>query len=541
MKQGVNRLILIGLATLLVFAFSGCTAKPDSSNDSNDSGSERKVLKLNNAAEPTSFNPPIGFDAASWNALNNLMEGLTRLDQNHEPQPAAAEKWEVSEDGKTYTFHIREDAKWDNGDDLTAGDFEYAWKQLLNPDTASPAAFLGYIIAGGEAYNGGEGSADDVQVKATDDKTLQVTLTAPQSYFISMISNPAFFPVNQKVAEEDPQWYAEADTFVGNGPFSLAEWKHDSNMVFEKSDTYWDKDTVKLDEVDWAMVDDTNTEYQMYQRGDLDSASVPSEMADQLFKEDKVKVDQQAGTYFFSMNVTMEPFNNTKIRRAFALAVDNKQIVDYVIKQQNVPAYGFVSPGFKDPDGEDFREHNGDLYQYNPDEAKKLLEEGMKEEGYDSLPQVTLTYNTSDVHKAVAEAIQDMYKKNLGIDIKLANQEWNVYQSAQKKGEFQFSRGSFLADYADPINFLENFQTGYSMNSMQWSNKEYDRLIKEAKQEKDDQKRYQLMYEAEKLLIEEMPLFPVYFYNQSVLESDKVKGIVRHPVGYMELKWATKE
>ncbi len=537
MKKLCKNGFMLGMALLLVFVLGACTAKPNSSNEKSDG---KQVLKLNNGAEPTSFNPPIGFDAQSWNALNNLMEGLTRLGKDHEPHPASAEKWDVSSDGKTYTFHIRKDAKWDNGDDLTAGDFEYAWKQLLNPSTGSPAAFLGYLIEGGEAYNMKKGSADAVQVKAVDDKTLKVTLTAPQSYFLNMISNPAFFPVNQKVAEKNPKWYANAKTFVGNGPFKLASWKHDSNMVFKKSTSYWDKKSVKLDEVDWAMVNDTNTEYQMYKTGDLDSASVPPDLANQLFKEGKVKVDPQAGTYFFSMNVKMKPFDNAKIRKAFALAVDNKQIVDYVVKQKNDPAYGFVSPGFKDPSGEDFRSHNGNLYKYDPSEAKKLLAEGMKEEGYKTLPPITLTYNTTDINKAIAEAVQEMYKKNLGVSVKLANMEWNVYGVDQKKGKFQFSRGSFLADYGDPINFLENFITGMPMNSMQWSNKEYDQLIKQAKNEKDDAKRYALMYQAEKLLIKEMPLFPVYFYNQSELQNSKVKGIVRHPVGYMELKWATK-
>ncbi|MFT8309599.1 MAG: peptide ABC transporter substrate-binding protein [Sporolactobacillus sp.] len=537
MKKLFSKVFLLGMAVLLVLAFSGCTAKPDSSSKKSDG---KQVLKLNNGSEPTSFNPPIGFDSLSWNALNNLMEGLTRLGKDNKPHAASAEKWEVSPDGKTYTFHIRKDAKWDNGDDLTAGDFEYAWKQLLNPKTASPAAFLGYLIKGGEAYNLNKGSADDVQVKAEGDKTLKVTLNAPQSYFLSMISNPAFFPVNQKVAEKDPKWYANAKTFVGNGPFKLASWKHDANMVFKKSSTYWDKKTVKLDEVDWAMVNDTNTEYQMYKTGELDVASVPPDLSDQLFKEGKVKVGQQAGTYFFSMNVKMKPFNNAKIRRAFALAVDNKKIVNYVVKQKNDPAYGFVSPGFKDPSGEDFRTHNGNLYKYDPSAAKKLLAEGMKEEGITKLPPITLTYNTTDINKSIAETVQEMYKKNLGVNVKLANMEWNVYGVEQKKGKFQFSRGSFLADYGDPINFLENFITGMPMNSMQWSNKEYDRLIKEAKNEKNDTKRYALMYQAEKLLMKEMPLFPVYFYNQSELQNSKVKGIVRHPVGYMELKWATK-
>lgn len=531
---------------MLVFVLAACTAGENAGTDTNDennneNASGEKVLRLNNGSEPTSLDPPIGFDSYSWNALNNLMEGLTRLNDEHLPKEATAEKWDVSEDGKTYTFYIRESAKWSNGDDLTAGDFEYAWKRLLNPDTASPAAFLGYFIEGGEAYNNGEGSADDVKVNAVDEKTLEVTLVAPQTYFLSVITNPAFFPINEKVATENPEWFTEAETFVGNGPFNLAEWEHESHFVMEKNDQYWDKDTVKLDKVHWAMVNDSNTEYQMFQTEDLDTSGVPADMSEKLFTDGKVNVGEQAGTYFFRFGVDKEPFQNANIRKAFAMAVNQKDIVDYITKRGEEPAKGFVSSGFTDPSGNDFRATNGDLVEFNAEEAKALLEKGMKEEGYETLPEVTLTYNTSDEHKRIAETVQQMFKDNLGVDIKLANMEWNVFLDAQRNLEFQFSRSSFLADYADPINFLENFQTGHAMNRTGWTNAKYDELIKNALNEADEAKRFELMYEAEKVLFEEMPIIPLYFYNHVYLQNEAVKGIVRHPVGYIELKWADKQ
>ncbi|ARI75586.1 peptide ABC transporter substrate-binding protein [Halobacillus mangrovi] len=535
------------LGVLLVFVLAACTATDTSSEGSDDSNqesgsdSETKTLMLNNGEEPTSFDPPKGFDSVSWNALNNLMEGLTRLGKDHSPQPATAEDWEVSEDGKVYTFTIRENAKWSNGDDLTAGDFEFAWKRLLDPETASPAAFLGYFIEGGEAYNTGEGSRDDVMVEAVNDKELKVTLKAPTGYFLNIISNPAFFPVNEKVAEENPEWYAEADSFVGNGPFTLAKWKHDSEMLFKKNEEYWDSETVKLDEVHWAMVNDVNTEYQMYESGELDTSGIPADLSEKLLESDQVSITDQAGTYFFRFNVNEEPFQNTKIRKALAMAVNQQDIVDYVTKNKEEPAYGFVSYGFEAPSGDDFREHNGKLVEFNAEEAKKLLEEGMQEEGYDELPEITLSYNTSESHKAVAETMQQMYKENLGIDIKLANAEWNVFLQNQKDLKHQLSRSSFLADYADPINFLESFITDSSMNRTGWSNEEYDKLIEQAKNETDEAKRWEYMYEAEKILFEDMPIFPIHFYNQVVLEKDSVKDIVRHPVGYLELKWADKQ
>ncbi|CDQ19955.1 peptide ABC transporter substrate-binding protein [Halobacillus karajensis] len=536
--------VLMGV--VLVAVLAACTASESageneegSSEESNESST--KTLLLNNEEEPTSFDPSQGFDAVSWNALNNLMEGLTRLGEDHKPQPATAEDWEVSEDGTEYTFFIREDAKWSNGDDVTAGDYEFAWKRLLDPETASPAAFLGYFIEGGEAYNNGEGSADDVMVEAVSEKELKVTLSSPTGYFLNIISNPAFFPINESVAKENPEWYAEADSFVGNGPFALAEWKHDSEMLMKKNEEYWDKDTVKLDEVHWAMVNDTNTEYQMYESGELDTSEIPSDMSEQLLDSEQVSIQDQAGTAFYRFNVTEEPFQNKKIRKALALTVNQQEIVDYVTKNKEEPAFGFVSYGFESPSGEDFREHNGNLIEPNVEKAKQLLEEGMEEEGYDELPAITLSYNTSEDNKKIAETIQQMFKENLGIEVTLENAEWNVFLEAQKGLEHQLSRSSFLADYADPINFLESFTTDSSMNRTGWSNEQYDQLIADAKNEADEEKRWELMYEAEKVLFEEMPIFPVHFYNQVVLENDQVSGIVRHPVGYLELKWADKQ
>lgn len=541
----MKKILTMLMTAFLVFTMAACTANNDAGKDTDgkDSGDigEEKVLYLNNGQEPTSFDPPIGFDSASWNSLNNLMEGLTRLGKDHQPEAATAEKWDVSEDGKTYTFHIRKDAKWSNGDEVTANDFEFAWKRLLDPATGSAAAFLGYFIEGGEEFNSEKGSAEGVKVKAVDDKTFEVTLTSPQAYFLSVIANPAFFPINEKVAKENPKWFAEADSFVGNGPFNLASWEHDTKFVMKKNDQYWDAKNVKLDRIEWAIVDDTNTEYQMYQAGDLDVSDVPAELSEKLFKEGKVQVEDQAGDYFYRFNVTKEPFQNVNIRKAFALAVDQQKIVDFVTKNKEKAAYGFVSPGFKDPSGKDFREVNGDFNKTNVEEAKALLEKGMKEEGYTELPEVTLTYSTSDVHKKIAEALQQMFKENLGVEVKLANMEWNVFAEEQKALKHQLSRSSFLADYADPINFLENFQTGHSMNRTGWGNPKYDDLIQKAKNESDETKRFELMYEAEKILFEEAPFFTVHFYNQVYLQNEAVTDVVRHPVGYLELKWADKK
>ena len=536
-------LLLVTLLTVVVLA--ACTANEDAGeepeeedNDNVEETSDEKILRLNNDEEPTSLNPSIGFDALSWEPLNNLMEGLTRLDEDSVVGPGVAEEWEVSDDGLTYTFYLREDANWSNGDPVTAEDFVYAWKYMLDPETASEAAFLAYFIKGGEAFNSGEGSADDVAVSAIDEKTLEVVLESPTGFFLDLLTNPAFFPINHKVAEENPEWHSEADTFVANGPFMLESWEHDKEMVFAKNAEYWDAANVKLDKVHFAMVNDTNTQYQMFESGELHTADIPPELSDELIDGDNVFIGDYGGLEFYRFNITKEPFQNKKIRQAFSYAINRDDIAEYVVKNRVEPAYGFVSPGFIDPSGEDFRDVNGDLVSYDPEKAKQLLEEGMEEEGYDELPPVVIDYNTSDLNKAVAETIQDMLKENLGIEVTLENQEWNVYAEAQINLELHFSRSSFINDYYDPVNFLESFITDSYMNRTGWSNEEYDELIAKGKSEADEEKRWEALYEAEKLLAEESVVAPIRYYNTVVLEADGVSGILRHPVGYFDLKYA---
>ncbi|MCM3710610.1 peptide ABC transporter substrate-binding protein [Sporosarcina luteola] len=554
MKKWLSFLMVAMLALVL----AACTANKEAGkepekpaeNTKTEDGKEEgkkeeaaageKILLMNNGEEPTSFDPSIGFNAVSWSALNNIMEGLTRLDKDHKAVEATAEKIDISDDGLTYTFTIRDGAKWSNGDPVVAGDFVFAWKHMLNPETASPAAFLAYFIEGAEEYNTGEGSPDDIAIEAKDEKTFVVKLTSPNEAFLNIITNPSFFPINEKVASADPTWHTEAATFVGNGPFKLSAWSHDVSFEFEKNEHYWDADAVNLDKVHWAMVNDTTTAYQMYQSNELDVTGVPSEIADQLKDSKELRIDDQAGLYFYRFNTSMEPFTNKKIRQAFAYAVDQEEIVNFVTKNGEKPAHGFVTYGFIGPDGKEFRETVGDLVSFNPEKAKQLLEEGMKEEGYTELPKVTLSYSTSESHQNIAIALQSKFKEVLGVDAELQNVESGVFLSEQKEFKYQMSRSSFLHDYADPVNALESFITGSSMNRTTWSNAEYDKLIADIKNETDENKRWELLKQADKLLMDEMPVFPLYFYNSTSLEKEGVSGILRHPVGYVDLKYADK-
>ncbi|WP_103110478.1 peptide ABC transporter substrate-binding protein [Brevibacillus reuszeri] len=539
-------------ASLAVSMFvAGCSGQPAANNQSAPPAENNqpngatpgdqaaKLLLLNNIKEPTSLDPPIGFDEPSYNILNNLMEGLTRLDENQKIQPAAASEWKVSEDGKTYTFTLR-DSKWSNGDPVTAQDFEYAWKRMLDPALASPASFLAYIIEGAEAYNSGKGKVEDVKVKALDDKTLEVVLAQPASWTLLLASNPAFFPVHKATGEKDPKWAAEAATFVGNGPFKLTEWAHDSELKMMKNENYWDAANVTLAGAVWKMIDDENTEYQMFTNEELHrTTTVPADMADQLFKEGKVYVKDGAGTEFYRFNVTKEPFDNANIRKAFSLAIDRQTLVDLVLMRQQKPGTGFVSYGLPDANGSgDFRQVGGDLVNFDAAEAKKLLEQGMKEKGYTQLPEVTLTYRSGTANEKTAQAAQEMWKQNLGVDVKLQKVEGKVLTDMQKQLQYQIARSSWLPDFGDAINFLDIFQSKSGSNRTGWSNAEYDKLIEGAYKEPDDAKRLQMLHDAEKILVSDAPVAPLYFYNTSLLTSDKVSGIVSSSLSYTDLRKA---
>ncbi|WP_169713595.1 peptide ABC transporter substrate-binding protein [Paludifilum halophilum] len=515
---------------ILSLAAVGCGADGGQKAESPD----QQVLQLNVEQEPTSLDPALAFDFNSMDVVHSMFEGLMRLDENEVPQPAAAKNVEVSDDKQTYTFTLRDGLKWSNGEKLTAQDFEYAWKRVLDPETGSPAAFLLFFIENAEEYNSGGADADQVGVEALDEKTLKVKLGQPTPFFKQLVCYTVYSPVYQNGVEKEKNAFSNAESFVGNGAFKMEKWKHDDRIKVVKNENYWQADRVKLDGIHWAMSAEEATAYQQYKSGEfhmLYDTSIPPELKSSLIQKGEVKVTPGSGLEFFRFNVDKEPFNNKKIRRAFALAVDRQSIVNHVIQGQEKPALAYVPPGVKTEVG-DFREKGGNILKdARYEEAKKLLKEGMEEEGWDKLPEVTLLYSTSDKNKEQAEAIQEMYREHLDVSIKLQNQESKVFFENQRNKNYQFSRSSFLADYNDPYNYLESFQTDHPVNRTNWSDEKYDELLEKAYQEKDEIQRLDYLHQAEEILIEEAPIFPVYYYNDLILEKPKVKHLIRHQVG----------
>ncbi len=544
MKKSV--FALVSSVLVLGTALAGCGGQSASTPQQNNNtqataekSGEPQLLKMNLHSEPPSADPGIAEDSTSHAIVEATFDGLTRIGDDGKPHESVAEKIDVSDDLLTYTFHLR-DSKWSNGDPVTAKDFEYAWKRALDPKTASNYAYQLYYIKNGEKANKGEAKLDDVGVKALDDKTLQVTLENPTPYFLELTAFPTYYPVDKAVVEKDPKWATEAKTHVGNGPFKMESWEHKSKLVLVKNDNYWDKDAVKLDRIEFSMVEDENTELSMFDNGELDWAgaplsNLPLDSVPALKQSGKMTTQPIAGTYWYKFNTEKPPFNNVKIRKAFAYAINRQAIIDNVTQTNQIPAMGAVPPSMALSTDGYFKDNDVET-------AKKLLQEGMKELGITKLPPITLSFNTSENHKKIAEAIQDQWKKNLGVDVKLENKEWKVYIEDLHQGNFQIGRMGWLGDFNDPINFLELFkEKNGGNNDTRWENPKFKDLLNKSALEKDPAKRKQLLADAEKIFMDEMPVAPIYFYTDSWVKNDKVNGVIVDGLGHIDFKWASKE
>ncbi|EGO62802.1 peptide ABC transporter substrate-binding protein [Acetonema longum] len=501
---------------------------------------ETGYLRYALSAEPETIDPRKSTSVAASTVEAQLFEGLTTINEKNQPAPAAAEKWEVSADGAKYTFFLRKNAKWSNGDPVTAQDFEYAWKSALSPELASAYAYQMYYLKNGEAYNNKLASADTVGVRAVDDYTLEVILERPTPYFLSLAAFHTYYPVHRKIVSTDERWSASPKTLVGNGPFILKEWVHNNKMELAPNPQYWDAANVKMDKLELLLLDNASTVVSMFERDQLDMGeTMPASEVPRLLREKKAFLYPQLGTDYYSFNVNQAPFDNPKVRKAFQLAVDRDALTVKALQGGQQAAYGLVPPGLSDakPD-QDFRQVGGALLKdHDVETARRLLAEAGYPEGK-GLPPVTLLYNTSESHKLVAEAVQEMWKKNLGVQVQLTNQEWKVYVSNLEQYDFQVARDNWLGDYADPITFLELFETGNGNNVPGYSNRAYDRLIQIVRTSNDQSVRMQTMHDAEKILMDDAVLLPLYFHSSPLLVKDKVKGYIRTVFGTVYLKGA---
>ncbi|TFJ93477.1 peptide ABC transporter substrate-binding protein [Lentibacillus salicampi] len=520
----------------------GDTEQSAEGSEGEDSGetamAEDQSLTVNIKTEPPSLHPGKATDTTSGAVLYQTFEGLTRVDQEGEPQPAMASDIEVSDDKLTYTFTIRDGVTWSNGDPITAQDFADSWKWVLNPDSPdTDYAYQMYPIKGAEAAKTGEGSLDDVGITAEDDQTLVVELRNPTPYFLELTAFYTFFPFNQSTAENNDEWAAEAgDDYVSNGPFLMETWKHKNQIVLKKNPDYWDADNVNLESITMEMVDDENTAKNMYDQGELDwigdpTDSVPLAAIPQMKQDGTLNISPMAGTYYYSFNTEKEPFTNANIRKAFALSLNREAIVKNITKGEEEPGMALVPSAVWEENSEGYF-NDGDV-----EKAKEYLETGLEEMGLDELPTIKLSYNTDEGHAAIAQAAQDMWKENLGAEVELNNEEWNVYLDSMSEGNYQVGRMGWLADFLDPINFLEIFETVGGNNYTNWENDEYASLLEESRSETDEAARKELLREAEQLFMDEMPIAPVYFYSNVYAHKDYVKDVSVSNLGNIQYKW----
>lgn len=532
------------MVLVLSMFLAACNGKDNADNKKDSTGAKSDVpqeLHLNIATEPFSLNPGLANDSTSGGVLHQTFEGLTRVDAKGKPQPAMAEKITTSKDLTTYTFKLR-DTKWSNGDPVTAEDFVYAWKWALDPKNESQYAYQLYYIKGAQAFNEGTGTVDAVGVKAVDSKTLEVTLEAPTPFFLELTAFYTYFPVNNKIAKENPNWHTDAgDKYTSNGPFKMVEWSHSDKIVLEPNEKYWDAKNVKLKKVEMTMINDPNTELSMFDNGELDWAGsplgyLPTDVIPQLKSDGKLKVKPIAGTYWYKFNTEKAPFNNVNIRKAFSYAIDRKAIVENITQGGQIPAMAAVPPSM-------FEENTKGYYKdADVKKAKEYLEKGLKELNLKSaadLPAISLSYNTNEAHQKIAQAIQDMWKKNLGVEVTLDNQEWKVYIDKLHSGDYQIGRMGWLGDFNDPINFLELYKDkNGGNNDTFWENAEFKDLLNKSSKEADPAKRTKLLKDAEKIFINDMPVAPIYFYTDTWVQNDHLKGVVISGLGDVQFKWA---
>lgn len=541
MKMSKRFIAGISTTALIATLLTGCGG---STATSSSAGNSTKPLKMTLLAEPQALDTSKANAAVSFDILNSVEEGLYRLDKDGKPIPALAAGMPViSNGGLTYTIKLRDNLKWSDDSPITAKDFEYAWKRTLDPNTKADYAFMVAWIKGGDAYMNGKGSADQVEVKAVDDKTLTFTLQNPVPFMTAQLSFPVFFPENKAFVEKYGDKYAaDADKLLSDGPFKLSKWDHEQSLTLVKNDKYWDKDNVKLNEVDVQIASDNNTLANLYQSNSIDVARITRDQVDQWKGKPDYQVVPQLYITYVEMNEAVPALKNDKIRQALALSIDRSNLVDIVFHDGSQAPTGFVPNGTM-VNNKDFRKEAGDvLPKYDPAKAKTLLAEGLKEAGLSSFPNLKFTGDDTEDGKKALEFIQGQWKQNLGIDVTVEPIPHKLRIDRGQKHQFDLLLFNWGADYNDPMTFLDCHESTSAFDESQFNDPAYDQLIEKAKAESDGAKRAEYLVQAEKLLVEKMPVAPVNFRAYSYLVKPNVKNIFFFPYGSeWDLKNATVE
>lgn len=502
--------------------------------------------------DPETIDPALNSAVDGANMIVHAFETLMIVDSENKIVPGQAETYDVSEDGLTYTFHLRDGLKWSDGSPLTADDFVFSWKRLSDPNTAAPYAgdMLSYVKGYEEAS---AGDIDALGVSAPDDQTFVVELSVPCVYFAKLLTHATMVPVQQATIEANgDQWTLQPETYVSNGPLKMVEWVPGSHITFEKNENYWDADKVTLNTLKFVLMEDPNASYSAYQTGEVSMIKEPpTEEIPSLKDKEDFHVEPIMGTYYLDFQNEKEPFNNRDVRMALSLAIDRDYVANTVMQGTYTAATNFVGPGISDvEDGTFFedvtKENNGgdffDVSNYDADvaEAKELLAKAGYPDGQ-GFPTIEYMTNDAGYHTAVAEYLQSCWKEVLGINMDIKVVEWGTFTPTRRAGDYQAARDGWVYDYDDPSNMLNLMISTSGNNSAKYNNPEVDKLLNEANSTADLEEHYSKLHEVENLILEDAAIVPVAYYNDFWLQDPKLKGTWHSPYGYWFFQYATME
>ncbi|KEK22268.1 peptide ABC transporter substrate-binding protein [Bacillus gaemokensis] len=562
MKKMKKLTAVVAPVLAVSMALSACSGsgedKKANTSPKNSSGEDSKadikyaakqVLNRTETNEIPTMDTSKNTDTLGSQILGNTMEGLYRLDKDNKPIPAVAESSTKSEDGKKYTFKLRKDAKWSNGDPVTAKDFVFAWQRLVDPKTAAEYAFIAYYVKNAEAINSGKAEVSTLGVKAVDDHTLEVELERATPYFLNLTAFVSYYPLNEKfVKEKGAKYGLESDTVVYNGPFVLTDWKHEQGWKLKKNDSYWDKKSVKLDEINYSVVKEVATRVNLYDSGQIDFALLSGEFVDKYkSKKDEFGTYLETSTFYLRLNQKRAgqdtPLKSKKLREAIALSIDKKALANVILNDGSKPVDFLVPKGLATgPDGKDFAETFKNGLKQDTKKAAAAWEEAKKELGKDQVTIELLNYDTGNAKK-VGEYVKDQIEKNLkGVTVNIKLQPFKQKLKLESDQDYDFSYGGWNPDYADPMTYLDMFESTNSQNQMSYSDPKYDEMIKQGKTElmADSKKRWEELGKAEKQLLEkDVALIPLHQSGRSYVLQPNVKGIVKHNISpEYSFKWA---
>ena len=546
-----------GVVAVCGIVLAGCSTGGTSSTGESSSGSgtaaAEQIFNVVVQQEMPSADLSLATDTISFSALNNVYEGLYRLDADSKPEPAgAAELAEVSEDGLTYKLKLREDAKWSNGEPVTAADYVFGWQRTVSAETGSEYAYLFAPVTNAEAITAGEKDASELGIKAVSDYELEITLTTPTPYFQYLLAFPSFFPQSQAVVEDNGDQYAStSDNAVYNGPFVLAGFDGpgtDTEWSYEKNDQYWDKETVKLDTINVSVVKESSTSLNLFQDGQADDVILTGELAQQMANDEAFVSEPLARTSYIELNQREEdsPFRNEDLRKAISYAIDRDALVTSILGDGSLASTGLIPKGmtFNPTDNTDFVDEAESVIEYDQEKAKEHWEKAKEALGIDSLSFEILASDTDSTKKAI-EYIQSAIQDTLdGVKVSLSPVPFSVRLDRSNSGDFDVVMGGWGADYADASSFTDLFVTDNSYNRGRWTSEEYDAAVKSSATTNagNPDARWQDLLDAEKIIMDQQGVIPVYQNVEAHLRAPKVKGVVSHGAGAQyDYKWVVIE